>query len=103
MSLQEEKSLLLSTGCPLPLIDTLETFARAYRAANSGVGNKSRRLGTGALLRICQRLSQYPEEGLWEILNRTLLSEFLPSTKKGELVALLGECGIKEGANYVSN
>ena len=101
MSLQEEKSILLSTGCPPAHVDTLEIFARSYRQANSAPGSKSRRLGTASLMRIARRLARFPDEDLHALVNRTLLSEFLPTTTKAELHALLADTDIVPGPNYV--
>lgn len=102
MPLEEEKTILLRTGCPPPLVDALETFARQYRRANAVPGSKSRRLGTASLVRIATRLARFPEEGLFGLLNRTLLSEFLPTTDKVALAELLKSTGIAEEASWVS-
>ncbi|KAL8292641.1 hypothetical protein RQP46_001253 [Phenoliferia psychrophenolica] len=94
MPLEEEKAILLATGCPPEIVDTLETFARRYRGAHGAPGSKSRRLGTASLLRMARRLAKYPAESLYDLVNRTLLSEFLPPTTKSELQALLSETKI---------
>lgn len=97
----EERALLVSTGCDPSTVTTLLAFARTYRTANSAPTSKARRLGTGSLLRIAKRLSKFPGEGLWEILNRTLLTEFLAATTKGEVTALMGEHKIAPGPSFV--
>lgn len=102
MGLDEEKHILLATGCPKPLVDKLETFARAYRRANSAPGSKSRRLGTASLVRVAERLARYPNEGLRSLLERTLLSAFLPATFRGELGALFEETDIQADPVWVS-
>lgn len=101
MPLQEEKAILLATGCLAHHVDTLETFARAYRRANGTPGSKSRRLGTASLLRMARRLAAFPEEGMFDLVNRTLLSAFLPTTDRSELERLLVETGIKSIPLYV--
>ncbi|SCV74430.1 BQ2448_8069 [Microbotryum intermedium] len=100
MPLEEEKAILLATGCPPALVDRLEVFARAYRRANAAPGSKSRRLGTASLVRIATRLNKFPNEGLFSLLNRTLLSEFLPNTAKEELWALLKDTAIAPDAEW---
>ncbi|KAM0756043.1 hypothetical protein T439DRAFT_283415 [Meredithblackwellia eburnea MCA 4105] len=100
MSSSEETSLLLSTGCPPSLGERMIAFAQAYRRANGGQGNKSRRLGTATILRMGRRLSLEGErgaDGVYELINRALLSEFLPPTTKGELESLLEEYGFERG------
>jgi hypothetical protein len=101
MDLSEEKALLLSTNCPPHLVDILETFARSYRRANAGPSSKSRRLGTASLMRIARRLARFPDEDVFKLVNRTLLSEFLPTTTKSELAALLAESAIAPGPDFV--
>ncbi|SCZ96734.1 BZ3500_MvSof-1268-A1-R1_Chr4-1g06667 [Microbotryum saponariae] len=100
MSLEEEKAILLATGCTPAIVDRLEVFARAYRRANAAPGSKSRRLGTASLVRIATRLSKFPGEGLFGLLNRTLLSEFLPNTAKEELWALFKDTAIAPDAEW---
>ncbi|KAK4700971.1 von Willebrand factor A domain-containing protein 8, partial [Phenoliferia sp. Uapishka_3] len=100
MPLSEEKTILLSTGCPSSLVDTLENFARSYRRAHGAPGSKSRRLGTASLLRMARRLAKFPKESLWELVNRTLLSEFLPTTDRSGLETLLSESGIREESHW---
>ncbi|KAK4055403.1 hypothetical protein OIO90_003241 [Microbotryomycetes sp. JL221] len=95
MSLEEEKQILLATGCAPEHVDVLETFARAYRRQNSVPGSKSRRLGTASLVRIAKRLASMPNEDLHALLNRTLLSDFLPQTDRVQLASLFEEVGIK--------
>lgn len=100
MSSEEEKSILLSTGCSAEIIETLVNFAEKYRQVNSAPGSKARRLGTGGLARIARRLAVYPEDGLFTAINRCLLAEFLPVLDKVQLQELLAECKIIEGSTY---
>lgn len=102
MPLEEETAILRATGCPSSLVKQLETFARAYRRANAAPGSKSRRLGTASLVRIAKRLAKFPEEGLFGLLNRTLLSEFLPTTDKVALQELFKQTGVEEAPIWVS-
>jgi hypothetical protein len=100
MSSEEEKSVLLSTGCSADVVETLVIFAERYRKVNSAPGSKARRLGTGGLARIARRLAVYPEDGLFTAITRCLLMEFLPVLDKVNLSELLAECNIVEGATY---
>ncbi|KAM0790964.1 hypothetical protein ACM66B_004269 [Microbotryomycetes sp. NB124-2] len=94
MPLDEEKHILLATGCAPQVVDQIETFARAYRRQNSVPGSKSRRLGTASLVRIAKRLALFPDDDLYTLLNRTVLSDFLPQTNRQELASLFKETGI---------
>lgn len=51
---------------------------------------------------MARRLAQFPGESLYEMVNRTLLSAFLPPTTRSELGALLEESGIVPGPVWVS-
>ena len=62
MPLEEEKAILLATGCPPAIVETLETFARSYPRAHGAPGSKSRRLGTASLLRMARRLATFPKD-----------------------------------------
>ncbi|GAA5899817.1 uncharacterized protein JCM6883_005995 [Sporobolomyces salmoneus] len=94
MSIDEERHLLLQTGCPRSLVDLMETFATKYRILTSIPGNKSRRLGTGSLIRIAKRLALHPEEDLRGMLERTLLVAFLPVIEQEQVRELMTECGV---------
>jgi hypothetical protein len=94
MSIDEERELLLSTGCLLELVDLMETFATKYRILTSTPGNKARRLGTRSLVRIAKRLASYPKENLRNMLERTLLVQFLPITEQEQIHDLMLEVGL---------
>ncbi|KAM8976160.1 von Willebrand factor A domain-containing protein 8 [Pelodytes ibericus] len=53
-------------------------------------------LSTRQLLRICRRLSQYPEESLFHAINKACLSRFLPSLARSALQKNLQDSGIEE-------
>ncbi|XP_030056405.1 von Willebrand factor A domain-containing protein 8 [Microcaecilia unicolor] len=53
-------------------------------------------LSTRQLLRICRRLSQYPEENLHHAVNKACLSRFLPSLARSSLLKNLLDSGIEE-------
>lgn len=101
MTIQEETTILLATGCSPKLVKQLTTFAIAYRHANSTSTSKQRRLGTAGLVRIAKRLAVHPEDSLWTLLHRGLLSEFLPLADKEGLRVLFEEAQIKEEPTYV--
>ncbi|KAG8452289.1 hypothetical protein GDO86_004191 [Hymenochirus boettgeri] len=60
-------------------------------------------LSTRQLLRICRRLSQYPEESVYHATNKACLSRFLPSLARSTLHKHLVDSGIEEsGADIKS-
>ncbi|XP_075055872.1 von Willebrand factor A domain-containing protein 8 isoform X1 [Mixophyes fleayi] len=53
-------------------------------------------LSTRQLLRICRRLSQYPDESLFHAINKACLSRFLPNLARSALQKNLMDSGIEE-------
>ncbi|GAA6009045.1 hypothetical protein JCM11491_005725 [Sporobolomyces phaffii] len=94
MSMDEERELLLSTGCLPELVERMETFATRYRVLTSTPGNKSRRLGTRSLIRMAKRLASFPDEDLRGMIERTLLVQFLPITEQEQIHDLMLEVGL---------
>ena len=98
MDHKEESNILLSTGCPPPLVEILLSFAEKYRQSIS-VDNtlKNRTLGTRSLVRIARRLAMFPQDDdLNSIISRSLLAEFLPASEQMNLDALLEEVDIEK-------
>lgn len=97
MDSKEEAAVLLATGCPASVVDTLLSFAEKYRLSLSSDNvQKNRKLGTRSLVRIARRLAAFPEDvgGLDAIITRSLLAEFLPAAERLNLDTLLQEAGI---------
>ncbi|KAH8981377.1 hypothetical protein EDB86DRAFT_3087168 [Lactarius hatsudake] len=99
MGRSEEAALLLRTGCPPSHADALLGFAGTYRTrmAPSDGALRVRRLGTRALLRTARRLAR----SLWDqdtrkMLERALLTDFLPATEKAGVEELLEDAGVKK-------
>ncbi|XP_060089562.1 von Willebrand factor A domain-containing protein 8 [Heteronotia binoei] len=55
-------------------------------------------LSTRQLLRVCRRLSHYPDESLYRTINKACLSRFLPSLAASALHKNLLDCGIHGSA-----
>ncbi len=99
MGRSEEAALLLRTGCPPTHVDALLGFAGTYRMrmAPSDGALRVRRLGTRALLRIARRLARFPwDQDMRRMLEKALLTEFLPATEKAGVEELLEDAGIKK-------
>jgi len=47
------------------------------------------------MIRICRRLSIYPDESLYEAIHKACLSKFLPSLARNTLVLMLAKAGIE--------
>ena len=96
MDTTEEAGVLLATGCPQELVDTLLVFADKYRHSLSAENVlKNRKLGTRSLVRIARRLALYPQDtDLQDIIQRSLLAEFLPATEKMNLLTLFEDSNI---------
>lgn len=98
MSQEEEMTLLLQTGCPQELVDTLVNFAERYRLSmTSDLVQKNRKLGTRALMRIARRLAKYSDYAdLYTMLSRAVLAEFLPAAEQMGLNNIFEELGIQQ-------
>jgi hypothetical protein len=99
MGRSEEAALLLRTGCPATHVDTLLGFAAAYRTRMVPADGalRVRRLGTRALLRIARMVARFPWDlDVRSMLERALLTEFLPATEKAGVEELLEASGIRK-------
>jgi hypothetical protein len=108
MSKEEEQRAVLSTGCPVDIVDKLLSFAEKYRntLASDSV-QKNRKFGTRAVLRIAKRMAMVPTNGdgstgeLYSLITRSILAEFLPTTERTALDLLLKECNVSQGRPVV--
>lgn len=108
MNKEEERKTVLSTGCPVEIVEKLLTFAEKYRntLASDSV-QKNRKFGTRGVLRIAKRIAMVSrnhdgsEDELYALINESILAEFLPMTEKTILEILLKECNIIPGRPVV--
>ncbi len=105
MDVEEERSVLLATGCPSEAVEQLLTFADKYRTSlSSDNAQKNRKLGTRSHVRIDRRVAMFPENcDLRSIVGRSLLAEFLPAVERLNLMSLLEESGIRRQTPPVSS
>lgn len=105
MSIEEERDILLLTGCPEAVVVTLLSFADRYRIGLTHDNiQKRRKLGTRALVRIARRLAKCPRDhDIHSIISRSLLAEFLPPIEKLGLLDLLKESKIDPAPPTVRN
>ncbi|KAJ7050407.1 AAA domain-containing protein [Mycena amicta] len=106
MEHEEEREILLTTGCDARIVTRMLAFSERYRASMSEDSvQKSRKLGTRSLVRVARRLavdgSVVDGDGVGDlraILSRTLLSEFLPAMERMNIQTMLDEVGIERVA-----
>ncbi|KAF7319254.1 hypothetical protein HMN09_00262900 [Mycena chlorophos] len=109
MEHDEERNILLSTGCDARVITRMLAFAERYRASMSEDNvQKNRKLGTRSLVRVARRLavdgSAVDGEGngdLRAILRRTILCEFMPAMERMNVDGMLDAVGIERIAPAV--
>ncbi|KAJ7768600.1 AAA domain-containing protein, partial [Mycena maculata] len=104
MEHDEERAILLATGCDERAIARMLAFAERYRASMSEDSvQKNRKLGTRSLVRIARRiaLADAADAGDWglrAVLSRTLLLEFLPGVERMNVDLLFEEAGLRRVA-----
>jgi len=119
MSKSEERAVLLNTGCPPDAVDALQSFSESYRTQTGSLNGgekgsqgqshnaiKNRRLGTRTLVRMAERLKTEGEVGgrvdVWGLVERTLLTEFMPPTEKMVIQDLLAASQVEKGFGEVN-
>ncbi|KAG9492060.1 hypothetical protein GDO78_000536 [Eleutherodactylus coqui] len=96
---QEEVHIMseMVPNVPKEAVEQLLTLTHKLRDANDPTAQSlSSSLSTRQLLRICKRLSQYPDESLHHAVNKACLSRFLPSLARSALQKALMDSGIEE-------
>ncbi|KAJ7481878.1 AAA domain-containing protein [Mycena latifolia] len=98
MEHEEERAILLATGCDARVAGRMLAFAERYRASMSEDSvQKNRKLGTRSLVRIARRMAVDGSAGegdLRAVLDRTLLLEFLPGVERMNVELLFDEAAI---------
>ncbi|XP_061735639.1 von Willebrand factor A domain-containing protein 8 isoform X2 [Nerophis ophidion] len=95
----EEIALLqgLSPNVPKEAAEQLLDLTHTLRQTNDTTAQSlASSLSTRQLLRICRRLSRYPEENIAHAVNKACLSRFLPSLARASLQKSLSNCSIQE-------
>ncbi|XP_028846499.1 von Willebrand factor A domain-containing protein 8 [Denticeps clupeoides] len=82
---------------PKEVVDQLLHLSHTLRNMNDPTAQSlASSLSTRQLLRICRRLSRYPEENIAHAVNKACLSRFLPSLARSSLQKNLSNCSIEE-------
>ncbi|XP_061547312.1 von Willebrand factor A domain-containing protein 8 isoform X2 [Phycodurus eques] len=95
----EELDLLrgLSPNVPTEAAEQLLHLTHTLQQTNDPTAQSlASSLSSRQLLRICRRLSRYPEESVAHAVNKACLSRFLPSLARGSLQKSLANCAIHE-------
>ncbi|XP_071782446.1 von Willebrand factor A domain-containing protein 8 [Centroberyx gerrardi] len=98
----EEISLIqgLTPNVPKEAVEQLLHLTHSLRKTNDPTAQSlASSLSTRQLLRICRRLSQYPEESIAHAVNKACLSRFLPSLARASLQKNLANCSIQDTAD----
>lgn len=98
----EEMDLIqgLTPNVPMEAAEQLLHFTHSLRKTNDPTAQSlASSLSTRQLLRICRRLSQYPEESITHAVNKACLSRFLPSLARASLQKSLTNCSIQDTAD----
>ncbi|KAM9343638.1 von Willebrand factor A domain-containing protein 8 [Pholidichthys leucotaenia] len=95
----EEMELIqgLTPNVPKEAAEQLLHLTHSLRGVNDPTAQSlASSLSTRQLLRICRRLSQYPEESIAHAINKACLSRFLPSLARASLEKSLTSCSIED-------
>uniref|UniRef100_A0A3Q3VYX4 von Willebrand factor A domain-containing protein 8 n=1 Tax=Mola mola TaxID=94237 RepID=A0A3Q3VYX4_MOLML len=93
----EEMGLIqaLTPNVPKEAAEQLLHLTHSLRRTNDTTAQSlASSLSTRQLLRICRRLSQYPEESIAHAVNKACLSRFLPRLARASLEKSLANCSI---------
>uniref|UniRef100_A0A8C7Y3Q5 von Willebrand factor A domain-containing protein 8 n=1 Tax=Oryzias sinensis TaxID=183150 RepID=A0A8C7Y3Q5_9TELE len=94
----EEMDLILglTPNVPKEAAEQLLNFTHSLRRGNDPTAKSlASSFSTRQLLRICRRLSQYPEENITHSIHKACLSRFLPSLARATLEKTLKNCSMK--------
>ncbi|XP_071340245.1 von Willebrand factor A domain-containing protein 8 [Trachinotus anak] len=95
----EEMGLIqgLTPHVPQEAAEQLLHLTHSLRKTNDPTAQSlASSLSTRQLLRICRRLSLYPEESIAHAVNKACLSRFLPSLARASLEKSLTNCSIQD-------
>ncbi|CAG5865389.1 unnamed protein product [Menidia menidia] len=95
----EEMGLIrgLTPNAPEEAVEQLLHLTHSLQKTNDPTAQSlASSLSTRQLLRICRRLSQYPEESIARAVNKACLSRFLPSLARASLEKSLNNCSIQD-------
>lgn len=99
LSREEEMHLIqgLTLNVPKEAAEQLLHLTHSLRQMNDPTAQSlASSLSTRQLLRICRRLSQYPDESIAHAVNKACLSRFLPSLARASLDKNLANCSIQD-------
>ncbi|KAB5577077.1 hypothetical protein PHYPO_G00205820 [Pangasianodon hypophthalmus] len=94
----------MTPNVPKEAVEQLLHLTHSLRSTNDPTAQSlASSLSTRQLLRICRRLSQYPEESIAHAVNKACLSRFLPSLARSSLQKNLANCSIEDRTDRVTD
>ncbi|KAG7467129.1 hypothetical protein MATL_G00150010 [Megalops atlanticus] len=102
LGVAEETAIIraMTPNAPTEAVEQLLRLTHSLRQTNDPTAQSlASSLSTRQLLRICRRLSQYPEESIGHAVNKACLSRFLPSLARSALQKSLANCSIEDGVD----
>ncbi|KAI1241841.1 hypothetical protein IHE44_0005343 [Lamprotornis superbus] len=100
LSKSEEMEVIkqMIPNVPSVAVEKLLTVTHKLRETNDATAQSlASFLSTRQLLRICRRLSQHPDESLYDAVNKACLSRFLPNLARSALHKNLQDSSIETG------
>ncbi|KAL0985591.1 hypothetical protein UPYG_G00159100, partial [Umbra pygmaea] len=94
---KQETSLIqgLTPNVPREAVEQLLRLTHSLRQNSEPTAQSlASSLSTRQLLRICRRLSQYPDESIAHAVHKACLSRFLPSLARSSLVKSMTDCSL---------
>ncbi|KAI1899570.1 hypothetical protein AGOR_G00063140 [Albula goreensis] len=104
LSMAEETAIIrtMTPNAPTEAVEQLLHLTHTLRQTNDPTAQSlASSLSTRQLLRICRRLSQYPEESVSHAIHKACLSRFLPSLARAALQKNLANCSIQDTVDSV--
>ncbi|KAJ8349982.1 hypothetical protein SKAU_G00251120 [Synaphobranchus kaupii] len=98
----EETAIIraMTPNVPTEAVEQLLHLTHSLRQTNDPTAQSlASSLSTRQLLRICRRLSQYPEESVSHAVHKACLSRFLPSLARSALQKNLANCSVQDTAD----
>ncbi|XP_051781637.1 von Willebrand factor A domain-containing protein 8 [Erpetoichthys calabaricus] len=105
LTMKEEKEIIngMTPNVSEDAVEKLLNLTHKLRQTKDSTAQSlASSLSTRQLLRICQRLSQYPEENIAHAINKACLSRFLPNLARSALQKNLLDSRIEETVERLS-
>ncbi|KAJ8404599.1 hypothetical protein AAFF_G00334620 [Aldrovandia affinis] len=102
LGVDEETAIIraMTPDAPTEAVEQLLSLTHRLRETNDPTAQSlASSLSTRQLLRICRRLSRYPEESVSHAIHKACLSRFLPTLARSALQKNLANCSIQDAVD----